>query len=189
MRANQQISACWTMIALTLFAGCIPSLNAVYTDETLVFDTALLGIWKQPATTARWDFSKLDEKSYRLVYTDEEGKQGRFIGRLATLEGELFLDLYPEEVRTDANGFYNLHLVPIHTLYRVRKNKGQLELAAIDFKWLDEYLTSHPDEIEFAVFSGRKLLTAPTASVQKFVVAHKDMFTGNFDLQKVESRN
>jgi hypothetical protein len=189
MSANQRIVACWTMIALTLVAGCVPSLNPVYTDETLTFDMALLGVWNQPASKARWDFSKLDDKSYRLAYTDDDGQQGRFIGHLANLDGELFLDLYPEEVKTDANGFYKFHLVPVHTIYRVRKSQGQLELAAIDFKWLDEYLTANPGEIEYATFNGRKLITAPTASVQKFVMAHKDMFTGDFDLQKVEGNN
>ena len=29
---------CWALIALTLSAGCIPSLNSVYTVQQLVFD-------------------------------------------------------------------------------------------------------------------------------------------------------
>ena len=40
-----------------------------------------------------------------------------------------------------------------------------------------------------ATFNGRKLITAPTAAVQKFVVAHKDRFTSEFPLQKQEPRN
>jgi hypothetical protein len=172
-----------------LIAGCIPSLNPVYTDETLTFEPALLGVWKQPAAKARWDFSKVDDKSYRLSYTDDEGQQGRFLGRLAKLEGELFLDLYPEEVKMDGNGFYKFHLVPIHTIYRVKRADGQLKLSAIDFQWLDAYLTSHPTEIETATFNGRKMITGPAPAVQKFVLAHKEMFTHDFDLQKIESSN
>jgi hypothetical protein len=177
------------MIGLTLISGCVPSLNPVYTDDTLAFEPALLGVWKQPSAKARWDFSKLDDTTYRLAYTDEEGQQGRFVGRLAKLDGELFLDLFPEEVKMEGNGFYQFHLVPIHSIYRVKQADGQLKLAAIDFQWLGGYLAAHPTEIECATFNGRRMITAPTAAVQKFVLAHKDKFTSDFDLRKIERSN
>jgi hypothetical protein len=189
MNSRHKAIACWIMIALTLISGCVPSLNPVYTEETLTFEPALLGVWKQPAAKARWAFSQFDDKTYRLAYTDDEGQQGLFIGRLAKLDGELFLDLYPEEVKMEGNGFYKFHLVPIHTIYRVKQTDGQLKLAAIDFQWLDGYLTSHPTEIECATFNGRKMITAPTTAVQKFVLAHKDKFTSDFDLRKIEASN
>jgi hypothetical protein len=78
--------------------------------------------------------------------------------------------------------------VPIHTIYRLRRTPESFALFAIDYQWLDEYLTSHPQEIQFATFSDRKLITAATAAVQKFVVAHKDKFTSEFPLQKEEVR-
>jgi hypothetical protein len=189
MDSHHKTVVCWIMIGLTLIAGCVPSLNPVYTDETLTFEPALVGVWKQPATRARWNFSQLDEKSYRLEYTDEKGQHGRFIGRLAKLDGELFLDLYPEEITTEGNGFYDFHLIPIHTIYRVRVAEGGLKLAAIDFLWLDDHLTKNPAEIQYATFNNRKLITAPTAEVQKFVLTHKDRFTGDFELQTIESSN
>jgi hypothetical protein len=182
-------ACCWLLVGLTIFAGCVPSLNPVYSDETLVFEPGLIGVWQQPNSKARWEFNKLDAKSYRLVYTDDQGQQGRFVGRLARLEGELFLDLFPEDPQMDASGFYKFHLVPIHTIYRMRQSQSKLELAAIDFKWLDEYLTKNPAEIECATFSGRKLITAQTPAVQKFVVTHKDRFTSDFPLERLERSN
>ncbi len=189
MHPTLKTLGCWSLFGWTLLAGCVPSLNAVYTEENLVFDPAMIGTWTQEGSPARWEFSKSEGKSYRLLYTDERGQQGRFIGHLAQIEGERFLDLYPEDPQMEAAGFYKFHLVPIHTIYRVRGTQSTLNLAAIDFKWLDEYLTSHPQEIESATFSGRKLITAPTAAVQKFVLAHKDRFTSEFPLQKQEPRN
>lgn len=186
MKRNQRVMSCLSLALLTVLAGCIPSLNPLYTEENLVFEPALVGVWKQPQGAARWAFSKRDEKSYRLIYTDDQGQEGRFIGRLVRLEGDLFLDLFPEDTQFDASGFYKFHLVPIHTIYRVRGTQPNLELAAIDFRWLDEHLGSHPEEIECATFNGRKLITAPTPAVQKFVVAHKDRFTSEFPLRKVE---
>jgi hypothetical protein len=175
---------CWGLVALTLFAGCVPSLNAVYTNENLVFDPAVVGVWLQPGSKATWDFSKRDDTSYRLIYTDKDGHTGVFTAHLANVEGTLFLDLYPEQVPIEANSFYKFHLVPIHTIYLVRRTEPALELAAINYQWLEKYLTEHPHAIPFATFDGRKMLTAPTADVQAFVLEHKQMFSGDFNLQR-----
>jgi hypothetical protein len=170
--------------ALILLAGCVPSLNPVYTDQQLVFDPNVLGAWVQANAQNTWEFTKRDDKSYRLVYTDKDGQQGRFVARLADLEGTLVLDLYPEEIAVDASGFYKFHLVPIHTIYRVTSTAPNLELAAIDYKWLDQYLNDNPGAIQFATFHGRKLITAPTKDVQAFFFEHKEMFTAKFQLER-----
>jgi hypothetical protein len=177
------------MIGLILFAGCVPSLNPVYTPKDIVFDARTLGVWKQPGKAARWEFQQRDETSYRLLYTDDEGRQGKFQAHLAKIEGTMFLDLYPEELPAEASGFYQFHLVPIHTVYLVRQTESKLELLAIDLQWLDKHLAAHPDEIACATFNGRRLITAPTADVQKFVLAHQDKFTAKFDLEKVTGTN
>lgn len=176
--------ACWTIALLTVVSGCVPSLNPVYKDENLIFDATVLGIWAQPDSKARWDFAKRDEKSYRLIYTDDDGQEGRFIAHLASVEGTKFLDLFPEEVDTKSAGFYRFHLVPIHTIYLVKRTQPTLELTAIDYQWLDDYLTKNPDAVQCATFNGRKMITAPTEQVQAFVLAHQDRFTGKFDLER-----
>jgi hypothetical protein len=174
----------WLLTSLILFGGCLPSLNAVFTDEDLVFDPSVVGVWTQPGAKAKWDFAQRDEKSYALVYTDNDGRQGRFVGHLAAIEGLLFLDLYPEKIEADANPFYSFHLAPLHTIYLVRQTEPRLQLAVIDYSWLDEFLAKHPDAIQHAVFNGRKLITAPTEDVQAFVVEHADAFRVEFKLER-----
>lgn len=174
----------WAMIALVLFTGCLPSLNPVYTEKDLIFDPQLVGLWKQPKSAATWGFSKGDDKSYELVYTDEAGHSGQFTARLAQIDGMVFLDLFPQEIQNDENAFYKFHLVPIHTIYLVRKTKPALELAAIDYHWLEDFLAKHPDGIAHATFNGRKLITASTADLQAFLLQHKDAFKGELALQR-----
>ncbi len=178
---NKKLITCGTLF-LAAIAGCIPSLNPAYKEENLVFNSQFVGVWSQPNAKAKWNFSKRGDKSYTLSYQDEEGRQGRFIGHLAKIEGTLFLDLFPEDTNGAANGFYKFHLVPIHTIYLVRETKTGFELAAIDYQWLDKYLAEHSDEIATATFDGRKLITAQTGDVQKFLVKHKEEFRGTFDL-------
>jgi hypothetical protein len=174
----------WALAALTLLAGCVPSLNPVYLDDQLVFDANVLGVWEQPKSQNTWEFTKRDEKSYGLLYTEKDGRQGRFIARLAEVDGTRFLDLFPEETASDTSSFYKFHLVPIHTIYLVKRMEPNLELAAIDYRWLDKYLTDHPGAIQFATFNGRKMITAPTEDVQAFVLEHKEMFKGEFNLER-----
>jgi hypothetical protein len=175
---------CLAVLALTFLTGCLPSLNPVYKDEQLVVVDAALGTWTQPDSKATWVITKRDARSYALVYTDEQGQQGRFVARLAMIEGTLFLDLFPEEAQGSANGLYNVHQVPIHTIYVVKRTKPGLELASIDFNWLQKHLTDNPQAIAHATVGGGKLITAPTEDLQAFVVAHKGAFTNNFKLER-----
>ena len=173
-----------SVVSLLTVAGCIPSLNPIYRPENLVVDPAVIGEWKEPKSNEKWQFTKRNNKSYNLVYTDEQGRQGRFIAHISEIEGKRFLDLFPDEAKHDANGFYKFHLVPIHTIYLIRRTEPSVELAAIDYAWLDDYLAEHPRAIEHATFGGRKLITAPTEQVQAFVLAHQDSFTAPFELER-----
>jgi hypothetical protein len=175
---------CLGLFAVTLFTGCLASLNPVYKDEQLVVDDSALGSWVQPDSKASWVLSKRDARSYTLVYTDEQGHQGRFVARLAKIEGTMFLDLFPEQAQGSANGLYNLHQVPIHTIYLVKRTKPNLELASIDFNWLQKHLSENPQAIAHAIVGEGKLITAPTDDVQDFVLAHKGAFTNEFKLTR-----
>lgn len=172
------------LIALTLLVGCVPSLNPVATEDQWIFDPGVVGVWVQPKAGDRWEFTKRDDTSYRLLYTDKDGQQGRFIAHLADVDGTQFLDLFPEEQNLDASGFYKFHLVPIHTIYLVKQTSPHLELAVMDYKWFNQYLIDHPDAVKSAKFNNRKMLTGPTAEVQKFVLENKAMFNGDVVLER-----
>jgi hypothetical protein len=185
-RESTMRSSFLSVLLLAVVVGCVPSLHPVYHEKDLIFDPTVVGVWRQPNAEARWEFTQRDEKSYRLRYTDEKGQQGQFIAHLAEIDGTVFLDLFPEEVEPSTAGFYRFHLVPIHTIYLVRNRGPVLELAAIDYEWLDQHLTKQPQAIEHATFNGRKMITAPTADVQAFVLENKDKFTGEFQLERRE---
>jgi hypothetical protein len=172
------------LATLMLAAGCISSLNPLYTDSDLVFDGALVGTWIQDNSAGKWDVLKRDEKSYRLVYTDKDGKHGQFVGRLAKIQGSLFLDVCPEDVDAESSGLTKFHWAPMHTIYLVRRTEPVLQLAVVNLKQFEQYLENHPDEIAFATFNGRKLITAPTKDVQGFVLRHKEFFTGNIEFRR-----
>ena len=111
----KNISRLWALGFVLLFAGCVPSLHALYTDRDLVFDQALVGVWAEKDSKEVWAFSKAGEKEYRLNYTDEDGKKGEFQVHLLKVEGRMFLDLYPAELTLQHSDFYKGHFLPTHT--------------------------------------------------------------------------
>lgn len=172
-----------TLLAVVvLCAGCLPSLNAVYTPEDLVFEPDIVGMWQQEKSPATWEFSRGDGKSYDLVFTDKSGLSGNFVAHLAKLDDMLLLDIYPGKDLVDSPAFYKYHLVPFHTVYLVEKTSPQLTLVSVDLKWLGEYLNENPDALEHTNLKNRKLITAPTEELQKFLQDHRDQFTGRFNL-------
>ena len=79
-----------------ILGGCIPltlSLHPLYTDDTVVYDEKLIGKWM--GGDEIWQFSKAGEKEYELRVLMSE-KEGRFEAHLLELEGNMYLDLYPD---------------------------------------------------------------------------------------------
>lgn len=172
-------------LLLIVAAGCLPLAQPAYHESDLVFDPAVIGLWQQDDGPARWDFSHAGEKDYLLVYTDTEGRSGRFLARIGEFGGIRVLDLFPVKEDIEANEFYRFHLMPIHTAYLMRKTDAGMELAGFDLNWLTEYLTSHPEALEHTSFNGQLLVTASTDEVQAFILEHQAQFSGVFQLTPV----
>lgn len=161
------------VLASVLLAGCVPTLHPIYTTDDVIFDPALLGLWRDtefPGET--WVFTSAGSDAYRLVFTESDGKKGAFVVYLARIGGARFLDLYPEEPELAANSLYKDHLVPAHTFLLVEGLGSELRLRVPEAEWLSEYLEEYPDALAHEVVSGGLVITASTEELQRFVLAH-----------------
>lgn len=159
------------LLVCVLAAGCVPlSLYPLYTDADLVFEPGLVGEWTEADSEETWTFTKREENSYNFSYVDERGNRGEFIAHLAKIEGELFLDIYPEEPEEDAAGIYKWHFVGMHSFFRVKQIEPTLQMATIDLDWLKAFLQKHPEEIEYKKVDDKIVLLAETKELQGFVV-------------------
>lgn len=173
-----------TLVGTIFLAGCIPTLNPVYTEDDLVFESSVVGEWKQEKGETTWKFTRHGEKQYRLLFTDKSGQSARFIAHLARIDGTTFLDLSLEKPGIEGNAFHKYHLLPIHSVYMVKKLEPQMQLTTIDLRWLNDYLESHPNSIQHATQGNRKLITASTKELQAFLLKHKDKFTAEINLKR-----
>lgn len=168
------------LAALTLsflLTSCVPSLNPLYTPETLVFREDLLGVWKEkPQDKESWNFTKADEKSYNVTIIEANGGEiSKLEGRLVKLEDSLFLDLSPSDdglKDKDLGAFYLASLIPGHLILKV-KIGAKLELQTLDPDNLQKHLAASPNSLaHIFVQKDRLVITASTADLQKFVKKH-----------------
>lgn len=157
-------------VVALLLAACVPSLHPFHFEKDVVFDAQLLGEWAPKDGKSRWTFSAHEPAAYRLTHADDQGRQGRFRVRLFRLQGETFLDLYPEEPAREANAYYRAHLVKAHTLLHVVELGPRLRLSAMNPDWLRKLLDKAPGAIAHERRGDHVVLTAPTAALQAFVL-------------------
>src|SRR5262245_18418711 len=167
----------WMGMAL-LFAGCIPSVNPLYTEKDLVFKPALLGVWGEvdATKTNTWTFHQRDQKSYTLT-VQEQGKKGMFVTHLVKLGQYQFLDLFPDgDGLRDLNqpDIYKWTLMPGHLFLKVWQVEPTLQLSFLEPDWLDKLLKKDPKAIGHRGNDDNEgiVLTASTKQLQKFFLKY-----------------
>lgn len=173
--------------AAALLVACVPSVNQFYTDKDVVTDARLAGTWaeagkKEKAVT--WTFTASTNNAYAVALKDDDGKTGQFEGHLFKLKKEMFLDLTPTECKFDDKqaAFANIAMLPGHLLFRVKLADDKFSMAICNPDWIKKFLEANPTAIAHRVVTDGIILTAETAALQKFVLAHlgKDELFGEF---------
>jgi hypothetical protein len=167
------------LLSLLFMAGCVQSLQPFYTEEQLTFDKNLVGYWTDAEGKNTIDVPDLDAdpeaKTYRVAYTDEQGKTGHFVARLAQVGKYLLADLTPEELPDSTSGTYRAHFVPIHSFLLIEVSALRLKIRSMDYEWLKKELDAHPAALAHERIGGDRILfTAPSEKVQAFVLKHVD---------------
>lgn len=168
-----------------LISGCVRSLFPLFTDEDLIFDPKLIGTWVEKDGKNTWTFEKAGEKEYTLLHFEAEydnkmgkkipGDTTKFIAQLGQLDKYIFLDIYPGKPDTKVkNGFYNFHLLPVHTISRVWLDGDLLKLSLLDNDWLERMIDNNAFKITHARLSDQIILTASTEELQQLVIRYAE---------------
>jgi len=156
-----------------LVAGCVvPSLHPLFTEKDLVFDPALVGTWAEEDQEETWIFLKSGDKAYDLIHT-AQGLPVKYQAHLGRLGEFRFLDVYPREPEVK-NDFYKLHLIPVHTFWRIWMEGDLLRIAMLDPDWLKNMIAQKKVKIAHERLENRILLTASTQKLQKFVLQYAE---------------
>ncbi|MFA6187078.1 MAG: hypothetical protein WC770_07710 [Phycisphaerae bacterium] len=190
MKTTLQKIAFYTLAIL--LGGCVPSLHPLFTDEEIIFDANLVGVWSEPNSKNFWEFKQAANKKYNVIYTDDKGI-GKFDGCLGKIEKETYLDLYPQDINLPGSDFYKFHLLGIHTFAKVGLSKNSLKLSVMNPDNVEKLLKSDPNILKHEE-TDRIVLTASTKELQAFIKKYgsdKDLFkeeNGN-QLQRVKQQD
>ena len=151
-------------------SGCVPSLQPLYTPDTIAFDAALIGTWRQTNKEDRWEFSKEGNDHYKLHHTDKGKHTAEFTAYLVKVKDQRFLDLYPEISDVELNSLFCAHLVGAHTFMWVLKTGTTLEMAMMSPDAVKKLLAEKPTAVKHEKFEKDGiLLTAAPKELQAFL--------------------
>lgn len=160
-----------------ILAGCVPSLHPLYTNKDLVFEEKLLGTWSKDSNDKEtFEFMRANNepnnKEYKAVYTDKDGKKGEFMAKLGKLNGTMFLDIFPGEPKCEQNVFYMTHLLPAHTFIKIEQIEPVLKMATMKPDKMEKMLKADPNLIKYESIEDRLVLTASMEELQEFMKKH-----------------
>jgi hypothetical protein len=173
MRCTGRITA---ICLLLLLAGCVRSLQPLYTEQDLIFDENLIGCWSGEDSDESWCFSKRGVKAYQLVYTDGPGTSGTFIVHLFRINEQVFMDLVPSTGPEgfSQNDFFKFQLVPAHSFAHVKQIEPTLRMRLPEPDWFRKLVEKSPDALRHEKVEREIIVTATTKEMQAFWLKHLD---------------
>jgi hypothetical protein len=155
-----------------LFAGCVPSLNPLYTESDLTMDPTLVGTWIDKETGESWTFSASEKLKYSLVHTDSDGRKGQYDARLVKIEDKFFLDIVPVKSGMSQNDLFKERFIATHTFVYIVNKESSVEIAYMEPSWLKDHLAENPNAIRHEKVGGEIVLTSSSKETQKFLMAN-----------------
>lgn len=173
-----------------LLAGCvIQSIQPLFREKDFIPYPELVGTWTHregEREYGRWTFTDATNH-YRFEHVDDEGRKGKFIVIPGKLGTNVFLEFTLADTTTDEslNEYMAMHIIPAHVFAKVVRTNGDLRLTVMDYEWLDKHLQANPKALANLVQHNRRVLTATTEELQKFVMKFADdgrVFTNSITL-------
>jgi hypothetical protein len=123
-----------------------------------------------------WEFRTAAEpNSYKMIYTDKDKKSGSFDVHLVKLDKMLFLDVFPADPNLPYNGYYNFHLLPVHTFIKIDQIEPTLQMRFMDADKFEKRLAKDPNLLKHEVLGKNRpniVLTASTKEMQDFMLKY-----------------
>lgn len=111
------------------------------------------------------------DESYRITVMDE-GKKTVYIGHVAKIGTDHFLDIYPLAEYSD--GGFGSNMMPVHTFLKLNFKDDQLDLTPFDLEKLNRLFESNLIRLRHENVDGTVLITAQPKEIQKFIDRYSD---------------
>lgn len=162
------VRACLMIASVPALGGCVvKSLYPVVGAGDRELEQRLVGSWhgngnESVVITAR-------DSEYLVVYTDNDGKAGRFAGRLGRLGRYRILDVSPDSSGVGGSDALTALLLPLHTFLVIDSLGAELRFSQLKPDSLEAYLKREPAAVAHAELREGLVLTAPTPELRAFL--------------------
>ena len=165
------------LLLALLSTSCVRSLGPFCPPEACVPAPDLQGGWlvtdknKSDATNQMWEVTADRIRTRDL----NEGTQGMLKPCFFKAGGKLYMDTEPEEPGfLKADGWWSMHIQPLHIVWRVEREGDQLRLIALSQKWMQKLDPARHAGIDCVAFPGEQssLYSAEPARWLEFLAEH-----------------
>jgi hypothetical protein len=165
------------VLVCAVVGGCVRSIQPVLKDQQLIVDQSVVGTWIPENEKSVIEIQKPgDDKSYKVLYTDQDGKKGTFLVRLGKMDDLLIAEVRPDDPAPGASDVYKAHLVPVYSFMIVTQTVPEIHLRLMKPDWLEKYVQDHPGELQLATLgeNGKSgsVVTSSTDDIQSFILRH-----------------
>ncbi len=163
------------VFAITLLAGCLPSLNETYDKKDVVTVPEIAGEWilldddGKPGAPLPWTFSE-DE----IATVDEDGNKGVLDVVHFKVGEHTFLNTSAGGEPEDAgvSMWWRLHVLPTHMVSRLELEKDKMTVTPIHFGWMKEALESERVKLDHRWLDDMPLFTATPKQWRAFLLEY-----------------
>ena len=176
-----------TLFLLFLIGGCVPSLHQLWTKDTLVYEDAIAGTYREGGNV--WEFvGDPENRSYALTIHEDDDKTSQLTAHLVEVEGERFFDFYPaDDAQLEGGDWMKFHLIPAHLFFHVSATEPNLVIAAMDPDKVEKLLKEKPDMVKHEMIEDdRVVLTDLPEGLQRFLLKGLKIEGFFGDLQALE---
>jgi hypothetical protein len=159
---------CWLLLCACALQGCLVlSLHPAYSDDSLAWDPALVGNWRDADDITSLQITAAEWRSYKIHY-EHPSENGDLTGYLTIVGDERYLDVTP--VRGQDWGSF---LLPLHAVVRVKLDADTLTVTPLSYDVLSSRLrTGRSASPGLAAVLDQKqnvLITSPTSRLRAWL--------------------
>ncbi len=170
-------------IILAVINSCtVQSLFPLYTNDKLVYDENILGVWDM-GDNETWEFVRKTNKKdsvnevppYYELTVIEKGEKAVLDAHLLLLGKYYYFNFYLQEMETE-NSMVEFNMLPVNTFARTVIHKDSFNLEFFNPEFITNLIEEKKVRIKhvFTDNDERLLITAPTYDIQKFVIKYQD---------------
>lgn len=180
-RMNRYSGLLALVVVALVLCSCAPvfSIHSLYSDTDSYFDPGLVGTWFDPTDPAQSPiiFAPLGSNAYTVSGSDDSVKppiEYTYECHLVKFGGRLFIDAEQSDISV-ANESVPVMAIPAHMLGELTVDQQNLTIRFLGYDLMGDSSNSAFIAIRHETTDdGLPILTANSADLQKFLLAHAD---------------